>query len=498
LTTISWVFVCRNEIPEQEFFVHSLSFRSGAVATALLVAACSDSGEDLTVVPNDGVNVGGTATVGTPGVGGTSSSNPPAPTGGKSSQIRTSTGGSLATGGKTNGMGGNGAGGRLPTGGANPQGGTVSTGGASNPSGASGGKIGSGGGITGGKASTGGESSTGGAATGGGKASSGGAAAGGKASTGGAATGGQAAGGTAGAPSTDKWGKKFVGNITTGYNNGIDSNGLTYSKYWDQISPENAGKWGSVQSNAGSSFNWSGLDAIYNYTKTNNIIFKEHCFIWGAQQPGGTVNETTVKNWMTEFCKRYPDVKVIDVVNEPPPHTTPSYANSIGGGTNGDWKWITNAFTWARAACPNAILVLNDYNDIEWSGDNAHIIDIVKKIKAAGAPIDAIGAQAHDLDHSSVSLSTVKSLLAKLNSDTGLPIYITEMDIDRSDDAQQLSLYQQYFPLFMQAEYVKGITIWGWIYGSTWGQAPSSGLIRNGQPRTAMTWLMQQLNRPSP
>jgi endo-1,4-beta-xylanase len=299
---------------------------------------------------------------------------------------------------------------------------------------------------------------------------------------------------TAGRPG---FGSKFVGNITTGMN-GIDSGSLKYATYWNQITPENAGKWGSVQKDAGSALSWAALDTIYNYTKTNNIIFKQHTFMWGAQQPSGSIDEAAVKNWMTEFCKRYPDVKVIDVVNEPPPHTTPSYANAIGGGTNGTWAWIANAFKWARAACPNAILVLNDYNDIEWTNDNSHMIDIVKKIKALDAPIDAIGAQAHDLDNASVSFNTVKSLLAKLNSETGLPIYITEMDLSYTDDAQQLKAYQQFFPLFMEAEYVKGITIWGWIYGSTWSQAPNSGLVKSGKSRSAMTWLMDQLGRPAP
>lgn len=293
-------------------------------------------------------------------------------------------------------------------------------------------------------------------------------------------------------------GPQFVGNITTGFQNGMDQGTRKFATYWDQVTPENAGKWGSVQSNAGAAFNWSALDAIYDYAEKNKILFKQHTFVWGSQQPGGTINQEAVQKWMTEFCTRYPNTKLIDVVNEPPPHTTPSYANNIGGGTNGDWKWIANAFTWARAACPNAILILNDYNNIEWSNDSAHFIDIVKKIKALNAPIDAIGAQAHDLDNGQVSLATVTKLLGDLNSQTGLPVYITEMDIDTTDDARQLSLYQQFFPLFKSAKYVKGITIWGWIYGQTWSAAPNSGLIKSGAPRPAMTYLMEQLGRPAP
>jgi endo-1,4-beta-xylanase len=290
-------------------------------------------------------------------------------------------------------------------------------------------------------------------------------------------------------------GLEFVGNITT--NNAVDTDGKTFSKHWDQITPENAGKWGSVQSSAGAAFNWRTLDAIYDYAEANGVIFKQHTFIWGSQQPSGTISESQVRTWMREFCARYPNTKLIDVVNEPPPHTTPSYANNIGGGTNGSWQWIVNAFKWAREACPNATLILNDYNNIEWSNDTTRFIGIVKTIREAGAPIDAVGAQAHDLDHSQVSFNTVKSLLTRLSSETGLPVYVTEMDISTSNDASQLALYQQYIPLFLDAG-VRGITIWGWIYGKTWSLAPESGLIRNGTARPAMTWLMSEFGRPAP
>src|SRR6185312_1506071 len=352
---------------------------------------------------------------------------------------------------------------------------------------ATGGRPGAGGGGSGGAVGAGGRGASGGSA--GARAGSGGAAGGRGGSAGAPARGGSA--GTAGPYTVE-----FVGNITT--NEQVDTNGKTFSKYWDQISPENAGKWGSVQSTAGGSFNWKTLDAIHDYAQKNNVIFKEHNFIWGSQQPGGTIGQAQVQAWMTAFCQRYPDTKLIDVVNEPPPHTTPSYANNIGGGTNGDWKWIANAFTWARQACPNAILILNDYNNIEWSNDQSHFISIVKAIKALNAPIDAVGAQAHDLDHGSpVTPTLVSSMLATLAQQTGLPIYITEMDLSYTDDNQQLQAYQSYFPLLRDSGYVKGITIWGWIYGSTWSQAPNSGLIKSGTFRPAMTWLMQQLGRPT-
>ncbi len=316
---------------------------------------------------------------------------------------------------------------------------------------------------------------------------------GGTGSGGASGSGGSDSGGTGGEPGEIP---RFVGNITTF--NSVDTEGLVFSDYWDQITPENAGKWGSVQGTVGSAPDWSTLDGIYDYARENGIVFKQHAFVWGSQQPSGAIGEADVRNWMSTFCERYPATRLIDVVNEPPPHTTPSYTDAIGGGTNGNWQWITNSFLWAREACPNAILILNDFNNIEWSNDNQHFINIVNTVLENGGPIDAVGAQAHDLDNGAVSFQTVSNLLNKLHEDTGLPVYITEMDMSYTNDQQQLQAYQQYFPFFWEQDFIPGITIWGWIYGRTWNAAPDSGLVRDGQSRSAMTWLMGELGRPSP
>ncbi|HET9953031.1 MAG TPA: endo-1,4-beta-xylanase [Polyangiaceae bacterium] len=434
------------------------------------------------------------------------------------------TGGSVAPGGGTGAGGASGAS-TVATGGVTPTGGTRSTGGAN-----TGGVVSTGGGgttstqpvagggstavsggatsVSGGATSVSGGASTTGGRPGGGAPGSGGASSGGRPNTGGASSAGASSGGTTsstggmtatgGGTSQPPPGKKFVGNITTGRTN-MDSGGKTFSKYWDQVTPENAGKWGEVQSSATASPNWSTLDQIYDYTQKNNIIFKQHTFIWGAQQPSGNITEANVKKWMKDFCTRYPNTKLIDVVNEPPPHTRPGYRNSIGGGDDSTWQWITNAFKWAREACPNAILILNDYNNIEWDNDNAHFISIVQKIKEGGAPIDAVGCQAHDLDvnDKAMDLSKVKTLVENLHNKTQLPLYITELDLTNTDDQTQLQWYKQFFPYFYGLDYVHGITIWGWIYGQTWSLSPNSGLVRNGSFRPAMTWLMGELGRPT-
>jgi len=301
-------------------------------------------------------------------------------------------------------------------------------------------------------------------------------------------------GGTTGAggfpPSDAGPGNKFVGNIST--RGAIRSD---FAGFWNQYSPENEGKWGSIQPNSQTSFNWATLDREYAYTQQNNIIFKEHNFIWGKQQPGWVNSgnaEAAVKNWMNAFCQRYPNVKLIDVVNEPPPHTTPSYIAGMGGTGASGFDWIANAFKWAREACPNAILVLNDFNNIELSGDNNHTIDIVNRIKAAGAPIDAIGAQAHAAWNTPTA--TVKNFIDRITQMTGLPVYITEYDINVADDARQMSIMQDQMTMYWNDPNVRGVTIWGYVVGSTW--EANTGLIQsNGTMRPAMSWLMTFLGR---
>lgn len=281
-----------------------------------------------------------------------------------------------------------------------------------------------------------------------------------------------------------------MGNITT--KGSVRSD---FATYWNQITPENEGKWGSVEPTQGT-FNWSALDAIYQFAQSNNVIFKEHNFIWGNQQPGwiaglsASQQQAAVQAWIQGFCSRYPNTKLIDVVNEPPPHTTPSYVNGIGGSGASGYDWIVNAFQWARAACPGAILILNDYNNIEYAADNSNFISIVNAIKAAGAPIDAIGAQAHDAYK--LPTSTVQGFLDKLTAMTGLPVYITEYDINLADDTQQQMVMQSEFTMFWNDSNVRGITLWGYIVGATWEM--NSGLMTSsGTMRPAMSWLVDFL-----
>ncbi|MGK3962002.1 endo-1,4-beta-xylanase [Sorangium sp. So ce118] len=284
---------------------------------------------------------------------------------------------------------------------------------------------------------------------------------------------------------------RFVGNITT--SGQIEANFL---QYWNQITPENESKWNAVEPQR-DRMNWSKTDAIYKFAKDNNIPFKWHTFVWGSQQPDWIEdvpqNEQAeeVEELIREVCARYPDMDMIDVVNEPPPHTRPATMAALGGEGASGYDWIVKAFELSRQYCPKAILILNDYNTIEYGNDNNNIINIAKKIKAAGAPVDAIGCQAHAT--ADVPTATVKGFIDKITSETGLPVYITEYDLNIADDQRQKQVMEEQFTMFWDHENIKGITLWGYIHGTTW--VKDSGLIRDGQPRPAMQWLMEFLGK---
>jgi endo-1,4-beta-xylanase len=431
-------------------WIFPLRTTASVALTAICVGACSSagSGSDSNTGEGGSLGVGGfsTATGGGIGTGAT---------------------GPLGTGGAIVGNGGFSGGGGFPsTGGSGSSSGGISGNGGTGSGGVSGtGGVGNGGSGNGGTSGAGGEADAGGTPGTGGSSSDG------------------------GTPLPNK----FCGNITQ--QGQVRSDFITY---WNQITPENEGKWGSVEA-VRNQMNWAGLDAVHDYAKQHNIPFKQHNFVWGSQQPswiGGLSQadqRAEVEQWIQLFCERYPDTQLIDVVNEPPPHTTPPYTEALGGAGTSGYDWIAQAFKWAHQYCPNSILIMNDYNTIEYANDNSHFIDIVNAIKGVGAPIDAIGAQAHAAY--SMPTSTVQMYLDKLASSTGLPVYISEYDINLADDTQQKNVMQSQFTMFWNDNNVKGVTLWGYIVGETW--ETNTGLMTSsGTMRPAMTWLMQYLNRP--
>ncbi len=274
--------------------------------------------------------------------------------------------------------------------------------------------------------------------------------------------------------------------------------------YWNQVTPENAGKWGSVEGSR-DNMNWIGLDAAYNLAKSNGLPFRFHVLIWGNQQPSWIENLSTeeqlveIREWFEAVAERYPQIEYLEVVNEPlhdPPRGVGNgnYIDALGGDGDTGWDWVLNAFRMAREIFPSTTkLMINDYSIVNSSTNVFNYIKIIDLLKAENL-IDAIGAQGHAFSTRGSAAEMKQNL--DLLSGTGLPIHITEMDIDGPTDQIQLSDYQRIFSTFWEHRGVVGITLWGWRPG-LWRDAEGAYIIfESGVERPALEWLREYTSIP--
>ena len=288
---------------------------------------------------------------------------------------------------------------------------------------------------------------------------------------------------------------KFLGNITT--RGSVEAGGGVpqYYKLWNQITCENESKWASVEGTRGS-FNWSGADRAFDYAQQHNFPHKFHALVWGSQYPGWLDNLSAgerfsaMTNWFDHAKAKYEKLPMIDVVNEAVGNHQSGnkmIKETLGGGGKTGYDWLIKAFEMAYERWPDAILIYNDYNSIQYDIDP--YIDLVRTLRDAGAPIDAYGNQSHAV--SNMSSASLKAALDKQQNALQMPMFITELDINIANDAQQKAQYQQVLPVMWEAPYCAGVTLWGYIHGATW--VDNSGLYKNGVERPAMTWIKEYM-----
>lgn len=274
---------------------------------------------------------------------------------------------------------------------------------------------------------------------------------------------------------------KFVGNIFYGGEIPFE-----FDTYWNQITPENSGKWGAVESSQ-DIMNWSDLDVAYNHAQNQNIPFKQHTLVWGAQEPSWvaglspTEQAVEVEEWIQLYCERYPDTDMIDVVNEPL-HVLPSFKDAIGGNGSTGWDWVVWSFQKAKQYCPGAELHLNDYGILGNKRNTSKFIEIINILNSQGL-IDGIGLQAHGLEY-----ARNNSIISSLNdlAATGVPIFISELDLEFDNDQDQLNRMQELWPILYEHPNVQGVTLWGYINGRHW--KPNAYLL--GSSNTLGSWTM--------
>ncbi|MBD0257857.1 MAG: endo-1,4-beta-xylanase [Cytophagales bacterium] len=295
---------------------------------------------------------------------------------------------------------------------------------------------------------------------------------------------------------------KFLGGVYS------QSQLANFTSYFNQVVPENAGKWGSVEA-ARDVMNWTELDAAYQLAEDNGFPFRFHVLIWGNQQPAWIENLPPaeqleeIREWYAAVAARYPGIDFLEVVNEPtndPPNQPGNgggnYINALGGSGATGWDWVLTSFRLARQYFPAAKLMINDYNVESTPANVQRYLGIINLLKAENL-VDAIGLQGHAFSTRFASAATLKSVLDGYQA-TGLPVYVTELDIDGQTDQIQLDEYKRVFPVYWEHPAVAGVTLWGYRPGH-WRTAQGAFLATaEGCERPALVWLRRYVGNNPP
>jgi len=212
-----------------------------------------------------------------------------------------------------------------------------------------------------------------------------------------------------------------------------------------------------------------------------------------------TVIDTALHRFINTTVTRYKGrIKAWDVVNEPMSDGTGALRDTgnytiPAADINSQFLWSEylgrnfglKAFQYAKAADPNALLFINEYN-LEYEYKLDSLISYVNELIGKGAKIDGIGTQMHiNLQTSQASIDNELSKLAK----TGLMVRISELDVALNTSkvnsftptaamlTAQAALYkyvvQSYLKNVPKAQRF-GITVWGVTDNESWINLPTS------------------------
>lgn len=202
--------------------------------------------------------------------------------------------------------------------------------------------------------------------------------------------------------------------------------------------------------------------------------------------PDPVLVNTAMQSWITAIVGRYAGkIKSWDVVNE----AFDDNGNlRTGTSTNDLFYWgsvlgnayIENAFTYAHAADPAALLFINDYN-LELNNSKLDaFIATANDLKTRGIPIHGVGTQMH------ISVNTsnanIDAMFQKLAA-TGLIVHVSELDVRINPSGatpfsptpdlltQQAAKYRyvaESYKMHVPAAQRFGITVWNVTDGDTW------------------------------
>jgi endo-1,4-beta-xylanase len=214
----------------------------------------------------------------------------------------------------------------------------------------------------------------------------------------------------------------------------------TLAREFNMLQPEDAMKWFMLRPNE-KTFNFGPADNVVGFARTHGMKVRGHTLVWGGHNPGwlasGHYNPQRLLALLQEHIRRVVEryrsaVFAWDVVNEAFDENgklrDSLWYNQPGIGLSGQGTaYIEQAFRWAHAADPQALLFYNDAGGEPLNRKSDAIYAMAKDFRRRGVPIDGIGLQMHIYDLN----PDVASIAANIERFTGLglQVHITEMDV---------------------------------------------------------------------
>lgn len=189
-------------------------------------------------------------------------------------------------------------------------------------------------------------------------------------------------------------------------------------------------------------YNFEEADRLVDWALDNGIEVRGHALVWHEATPAYFLEGTNaeirarLENYIAAVVGHFKGrVKIWDVANEVVSVDLFNGDNGIGPDRRTEWfeavgsaDYLDWAFLAARAADPDALLFLNDY-ETENAKKRVWLLEILQRFQDRGIPIDGVGHQFH------LQLAGNAELILDAIDDVdnlffGLINHVTELDVN--------------------------------------------------------------------
>jgi len=262
----------------------------------------------------------------------------------------------------------------------------------------------------------------------------------------------------------------------------------TLAHEYNMLEPEDAMKWYALRPDE-KTMNFDPADRLVEFAIAHGMKVRGHTLLWGGHDPRWLASHTPgqlsqlLQDHIQRVVGRYKGkVFAWDVVNEAFDQNgklkDSVWYNQPGIGlASQGTAYIEQAFRWAHAADPQALLF---YNEAEAEGMNAKsdaVYAMARDFKQRAVPFSGVGLQMHILDLNA-DLPGIAANISRLTA-LGLQVHVTELDVALPVDAAgnplhpedlttQAEIYRQIAAVCLQHPGCTALQTWGFTDKYSW------------------------------